>query len=281
MSKEAIVDGKNPAEPSISAHMAPDVFRVGVKLPPFWPDEPAVWFAQVEGHFLLSRISDDKTKFYYIVSQLEHRYAAEVKDIIIAPPPGCSYDTLKAELIKRLSQSREKEVKQLLTHEELGDRRPSQFLRHLRHLAGSKIPDEFLKTIWTSRLPAHVQTAIASQPSSDLNSLADLADAVIDIVSPTPHVAATSSAARSPLEVMARQIAELTKKVESLTMEGRRSRQPTRGSQRDHSRNRSNTRSQSNYRRFPTCWYHSKFGTKATKCQRPCDYKAENQQGGR
>lgn len=258
-----------------TAHMAPDVFRVGVRLPPFWPDEPAVWFAQVEGHFMLSKISDDKTKFYYIVSQLEHRYAAEVKDIIISPPAGCSYETLKVELIKRLSQSREKEVKQLLTHEELGDRRPSQFLRHLRHLAGSEVPEEFLKTIWTSRLPPHVQTAIASQPRSDLNSLADLADAVMDIVHTTPIVASTAAANNTNLEIMSRQIAELTRKVEALTTGNRRSRPPRR-----EQRNRSQTRSQSNYRRFPQCWYHSKFGAKATKCQKPCDF-SENLQGGR
>lgn len=255
--------------------MAPDVFRVGVKLPPFWPDEPAVWFAQVEGHFMLSRISDDKTKFYYIVSQLEHRYAAEVKDIIISPPPGCSYDTLKTELIKRLSQSREKEVKQLLTHEELGDRRPSQFLRHLRHLAGSEVPEEFLKSIWTSRLPPHVQTAIASQPRSDLNSLADLADAVMDIVQTTPMAASTATANNINLETMSRQIAELTRKVEALSTSNRRSRPPDR-----KQRNRSQTRSQSNYRRYPQCWYHSKFGAKARKCQKPCDF-SENSQGGR
>ena len=72
-----------------------DIFRVGVRIPPFWPEKPAVWFAQVEGHFLLSGISDDKTKFYYVISQLEHRYAAEVEDIIVAPPAQGKYEILK------------------------------------------------------------------------------------------------------------------------------------------------------------------------------------------
>lgn len=142
-----------------------DICRVAARLPPFWPQEPAVWFAQVEGQFLLAGITTDETKFYYVLSTLEYQYAAEVK-----------YEKLKSELIKRLSASREREVKQLLVHEELGDRKPSQFLRHLRHLAGPNMPDDFLKTIWTSRLPQNIQTVVASQPQSTLESLAELAD---------------------------------------------------------------------------------------------------------
>jgi len=56
---------------------------------------------------------------------------------------------------------REQRVRQLLSHEEMGDRKPSQFLRHLKSLAPD-IPDEFLRTIWASRLQ-HVQAILAGQ----------------------------------------------------------------------------------------------------------------------
>ncbi|XP_048001859.1 uncharacterized protein LOC125238564 isoform X2 [Leguminivora glycinivorella] len=129
------------AQPSLEFSTDPlstgaDTFRVGVRLPPFYRQDPAVWFAQVEGHFILSKITSDATKYYYILSQLDHEYAAEVKDVIVNPPAEGKYEKLKAELISRLSASREKELKRLLVHEELGDRKPSQFLRHLQHLAG-------------------------------------------------------------------------------------------------------------------------------------------------
>jgi hypothetical protein len=32
-------------------------------------------------------------------------------------------------------------------HEEMGDRKPSQFLRHLKSLA-PEVPDDFLRSIW-------------------------------------------------------------------------------------------------------------------------------------
>jgi hypothetical protein len=38
--------------------------RVGIRVPPFWPEKPAVWFAQLEGQFALPNITQDATKFY-------------------------------------------------------------------------------------------------------------------------------------------------------------------------------------------------------------------------
>lgn len=112
-------DGGHANDKPFTRH---DIDRVAVRLPPFWAEKPAVWFAQIEGNFKLSGIKDDDTKFYYVMSQLDQRYAAEVEDIICKPPDKDKYKKLKYELIKRLSISREKEVKQLLIHEELGDR---------------------------------------------------------------------------------------------------------------------------------------------------------------
>lgn len=253
-----------------------DICRVGVRIPPFWPEEPAVWFAQVEGSFALSKIKDDETKYYYVSGQLEHRYAAEVKDILVNPPATRKYETLKTELIKRLSASREKEVTQLLMHEELGDRRPSQLLRHMRHLAGKNIPDDFIRTIWSSRLPTSLQTVIASQPESTLEALADLADKVHDLVPSTPQVACADAAPISLLEKLTMEVAELSRQVKSLSMNGsRRSRQG--GSQ----RNRSRTRSQSSYRKYPNCFYHNKYGDNARTCVKPCDYQQGKANGGR
>lgn len=270
-SKQNVDDGGKTFTPH-------DLCRVGVRLPPFWPEEPAVWFAQIEGSFALSKIKDDDTKYHYVSAQLEHRYAAEVKDILVNPPATGKYETLKAELIKRLSASREKEVTQLLMHEELGDRRPSQFLRHLRHLAGKNIPDDFIRTIWTSRLPTSLQTVIASQPESTLQALADLADKVHDLVPSTPQVAAADAVPGSLLEKLTREIAELSRQVKSLSMKNTgRSRSRQEGGQRDKSR----TRSHSSYRKFPNCFYHNKYGDNARVCVKPCDYQQGKASGSR
>lgn len=262
-----------------ASNTASDVNRVSVRVPPFYPEKPTLWFAQLESQFFLANITTDTTKFHYAISQLDPVYASEVEDIISAPPGPNKYERLKAELIKRLSASKEKKVKQLLVHEELGDRKPSQFLRHLKHLAGPDVPEDFLKTIWTSRLPSSTQSIIASQSKASLEEIAELADRVHDIVSPSPQVAAASAAFPGSSTELTSQIAELTRQVQSLQTQVERmsrSRSCRRSTSKGRSRENSRaTRSQSNYRKFPVCWYHSKFGTKASKCAKPCDYSGK------
>jgi hypothetical protein len=63
-----------------------ELCRVAVRLPPFWSDCPAIWFAQAESQFELAAITRRRTKFNYVVSQLNQQQASEVEDIITAPP---------------------------------------------------------------------------------------------------------------------------------------------------------------------------------------------------
>lgn len=266
---------------------AGETFRVGVRIPPFYPEKPGLWFAQMEAQFMLSGIKSDETKFYYVTGNLDSQYAAEVEDIIANPPPTEKYERLKSELIKRLSASREKKIRQLLMHEELGDRKPSQFYRHLLNLAGPGVPEEFLRSIWTSGLPSSTQAIIASQSKTDLSELAELADRIHDVVG--NQVASTSAvAAAAPSSAgMGAEIAALTKQVQMLSSQVERlSRSRVRSGNRMRQRSSStrsgsssSVRSESSYRRFPNCWYHYKFGDRARVCVKPCDFKAGNSPG--
>ena len=62
------------------------VHGVTICLPTFWPDRPAVWFTHVEAQFERTSVTCQRTKFNYVVSQLNQQQAAEVEDIINAPP---------------------------------------------------------------------------------------------------------------------------------------------------------------------------------------------------
>ncbi|XP_017795936.1 PREDICTED: uncharacterized protein LOC108577308 [Habropoda laboriosa] len=175
-------------EPTVT----PQVNKISIRVPPFWPEQPAVWFKQLEAQFQLNGITADSTKFYHTISQLENKYAAEVHDVICNPPERERYETIKQELIHRVSTSQTRKIHQLLEKEEIGDRTPSQFLRHIKTLAGDTVSEEFLRTLWSSRLPATTQA----------------------IVSPPPQVAAVANQTPDPmqqrLEKMEFQIAELT-----------------------------------------------------------------------
>jgi hypothetical protein len=158
--------------------------RPAVRLAPFWSHRPGLRFATADAQFHLASITSEKTKLNYVISQLEYRHAAEV-DEIISPPANEPYTTLKTELVRRLSASRDQRVHQLLTHEEMGDRKPSQFLRHLKSLA-SDVPDDFLRSIWSSRLPTNIQTILAGQAQGNLDAASQLAYGIAE-VAPSHH----------------------------------------------------------------------------------------------
>jgi len=134
-----------------------EINRIGLRIPEFTTADPELWFNIMDRSFQAAGITTDSTKFGYALTAIGPRYTLEVRDIIMNPSPENAYQTLRTELIKRISLSQEHKTRQLLEHEEIGDRKPSQFLRHLRSLAGSVVGDGVLRKIWLSRLPTHVQ----------------------------------------------------------------------------------------------------------------------------
>ena len=119
-----------------SIPLVPAVAAVSLKLPPYWPNEPPVRFAQVEAQFITCNITSQSTKFAYVISSLQPEIAQEIRDLLISPPTNEPYNKLKSELIKRTSASEQKHLNQLLISEELGDQKRSQLLRKMRQLLG-------------------------------------------------------------------------------------------------------------------------------------------------
>ncbi|XP_063224699.1 uncharacterized protein LOC134532209 [Bacillus rossius redtenbacheri] len=134
-----------------------------VRIPPFWPADPEMWFAQVENQFAIAGITADSTKFHYVAGNLDCRYSTEVRNILTQPPAMGKYEKLRTELVKRLSALQVRKTKQLLETEDMGDRRPSQFQT-----------TSFAPYGWTN------------------TSLDTLADAIAD-TNPQPQAAAVSS----------------------------------------------------------------------------------------
>uniref|UniRef100_A0A6P7H346 Uncharacterized protein LOC114345516 n=1 Tax=Diabrotica virgifera virgifera TaxID=50390 RepID=A0A6P7H346_DIAVI len=206
-------------------------------------------------------------------SDLETLYISEVRDIIVSPPATERYVKFKSELIKRHSASQQQKIKRLHEHEELGDRRPSQFLRYLQSFAGTTVPDNIVRSLLLGRLPSSTQTILATQAKASLDAVAELADTISEATAPSVHMSEVSNARESTTDKLRAELAEIKIQLTSLsqaqakTNTYRRNRSNSRG--RPYPRDRSYSRE----RNSDICWYHYHFGDQAQKYSPPCKHQ--------
>ena len=284
-----------PATASLAAAATPPVVAaVSIKLPPFWPADPEVWFAQVEAQFTTRRITSQRTMFDHVVSSLNPTIATEVRDLLLRPPEANPYNTLRAQLIKRTAASEQRKLQQLISGEELGDRKPTQLLRRMQQLLGDHLDgtggadlNAFLRELFLQRLPPNVRMVLASADNTiELHKLADMADKIMEVATPALSVSSVSEPPLPSPELLQlkAEFSGLASLVASLTTSSNNSRYRSR--RRSVSRNSRhtspaplpNSNSAMDSSTHALCWYHRRYGDNANKCKQPCSWG--NEQAG-
>ncbi|XP_037529287.1 sterile alpha motif domain-containing protein 1-like [Rhipicephalus sanguineus] len=175
-----------------------------LKLPHFWPNNPRVWFSQVEARFQLRHITSQESKYLHVVAALPPDIADAVDDVLASTPSDKAYDELKSTVLKRLEVSEQSKLQQLLSHEELGDQRPSQLLHQmrqlLRHQASEERQQPLLRELFLQRLPQYV-TRRGAAPH--VSAPANVTQSVAAVVPPAPPAGAACAA--SPPDKQGRQ----------------------------------------------------------------------------
>lgn len=261
----------------------PEVSRISMRAPPFWKENPALWFVQLESQFITNGITVSDTKYHITVAALETSIIGQVSDVVLNPPAVNKYEVLKQRLQERFTESEERKFKKLLGAMDLGDKLPSHVWREMRELAGNRISDELLKSLWLQRLQPHAQ-AILSSSDVDMLRLTSMADKIHEVIDSRgihavePQVSSGSANATkaSDMDELRQQILALSKQISALSSshgeEQHRSRSGERSQSRGGRYRRSASRSVS--RASGLCWYHSNFGDNAHKCIAPCNFSA-------
>ena len=94
-------------------------------------------------------------------------------------------------IIRRTTPSEHRPFQQLLTAEYLGDQRPTQPLHHTQQLLGDRhatFNQSLLRELFLQRLPSHVRMILAANTELALPAAVDLADHLMDIITPTVAV---------------------------------------------------------------------------------------------
>ena len=173
----------------------PPVHSASIKLPPYWAQDPTIWFLQVEAQFVTRGITAQATKYAYIVAALQPSVAIEVRDLLVKPPENNPYDLLKSELIKRTQESEQNRLQKLLISEELGDRKPSQLLRRMNQLlSGNTLDEGMFKQLFLQRLPSSARLILsATSDSVSIEQLANTADKILEVTC-SPNILSVNAA---------------------------------------------------------------------------------------
>lgn len=267
-----------------------------VKIPPFWEQNPSIWFARVEAQFKLSNIRSETTKFDYLIGQIDSKVLQQVSEIVINPPTVEPYTKLKAKILERFGESEQRRFQRLLSQAEMGDKKPSQVLNEMRSMsrgAGNDmlVNDKMLRTIWIQRLPTNVRGILSlSDEATPLENLATMADKIFETTEPiqVSEISYQSkNRTQSPTKIQSPEVKELysqinaiVKKLDDLRTDHSqtRGRSENRNEHRNENRNRNRSKSRPKYQ-VPEdanpkhCWYHQLMGDKAKNCREPCTYQ--------
>lgn len=258
-----------------------------LQIPQFMEHDPELWFTIVEKACAAANIVSENAKFGTILGYLGEKYSQEVRDLIMSDNAESPYTTLKEALITRLGVSQEQKIRQLLEQEEIGDRKPTQYLRHLRKLGGTSFPEDAFKSLFLNRIPQTARAILAARNDLTLDQIAGIADNIVETLQPTSSrlqvaEAANTNQSMPTLEALLNlkftqfglsiknEIASLRREVDEKLYNYEqhfrsKSPQQTRARPRSRARSRQRTPPASGI-----CYYHWKYGESSTKCEPPC-----------
>ena len=270
---------------------------IPVKLPKYEPNNVRAWLKHCE-----------------IVSPTYHHNEVFGKiptDVVSRLSPDdytkcTSYEELQNILLPKVEDSVEESLRKLLEHQELGDRKPTIFLEHLQDLAtrASQDPESILiRQKFIDNMPSEIRIPLAALVSSPLKELAEAADKMYSTLKPTTsskYCVSNIQNSKIDIDAIVSQVSNRLNLNRSSnkfnsnkshnknnSFHNNRNRYNNYNHYNSHSRRNSRSpsanRSLSNYKTNRSnnnnhnnaiCYFHSKFGSKAYKCNKPCGFNS-------
>ena len=209
-----------------------------VKLPEFWEFAPTAWFVQIEAQFMIHGVTDDSTRYAFVVAALGRSTTTRTISFISAPPAHGKYEALKAYLLETFELSESERAQRLLEMRGLGDGKPSELMARMLSLLGAEEPNFLFRELFLRHMPPQVRTALASRRITNPRELAAEADRFfLAARSSTPEMLAPIRSSVRPADI--RRPDGAAAATDNTEM----------------------------------CYFHARFGAKARRCRPPCNYK--------
>ncbi len=124
------MDNDEQQPPPVPAAGAPHAIGQ-IKLPPFWPEDPASWFRLAEGQFTLRNVADPVTRYYHVLAALSVDSVRLVRHVLHDDTGPESYDRLRASLLASHTLSNDQKMERMIRLPPLCDRKPSVMLAEM------------------------------------------------------------------------------------------------------------------------------------------------------
>lgn len=230
-----------------------------VKMQQFYESDPELWFMIVENQFSVRKITNEKSKYSHVVSNLNCNTAIQVKDIIKSPYIEGQYEKLKHALISIYAEISTEKIRKLISNTGMGHKKPSQMLHYMKSLAGNSISDDFVEKLWIQRLPPTTRAVLLTS-NEDLETIAKIADSMWEV---------TDRFSISNIQNEENAFEKLLKKLDNIS--NRLTKLEGGGPHGKRSSSKSQTRG-TEKKEYDTCWYHYNYGDKANNCRSPCKF---------
>ena len=235
------------AKPTVQLDAA--VLGASVQLPAFDKVEPHAWFAVADANFALRKVTDQMTKYYYVLSKLDANTLRKLSAFLQEERGSDPYDEVRSTLCQTFEPPMEQKLDALLATNDMGDERPMQFGLELLRLLGPATAHDILKRIFLRSIPPTIVTAITGSLSASYRDVLSAADK------------AWTSASSAP---------QSTAAVATISGQPSVSRRGGRGGRQRGGRSASLLKS------VVLCVFHQKFGNAAKKCTPGCSRWTEN-----
>lgn len=149
---------------------------VAIKLPTFWTTQPNVWFTQAEAQFHIKKVTEDSTKYYYVISALDQATASRIIHVLTNPPANGKYDNLKEKLLETFGLTRRDRADKLLHMSGLGDRKPSELMDEMLSLLDGHTFCLLAEQIFLEQLPQDIRLQLTDSDFTDPRAVALRAD---------------------------------------------------------------------------------------------------------
>ena len=234
------------------------IHAVTVKLSPFSTQEPLSWFRRAEVQFRLRKITDPRTKADYVLEAIPDDVFPRVSAWLDDQDDEINYEALKTHLLKEFTLSISARAQRLLNmpRQPLGDRTAHAAWDEMQALAkipgGDRTTDkprhvDLLRELWLQRLPPSVRALLHDAEYIPMDTLVKKADELLEAAKAShPHDAIYHTEERE---------------------------ETTNASDVNHTASKNNyQRPRPNNQRPSSkfCYYHTRFGKDARKCEPNC-----------